>query len=206
MKVFSIAALVAASAAVKLDVVPVDARNFPGVILSGDKAVAYPFPKSSAVDDDFNPMFNKFRYGGKSLAEQTAPYYHTTIVSPTPSSSPDPNFDPMYNRFRYGNTFVKGSSMAQEGAPYYHTTIVSPTPSQAVDPNFDPMYNRFRYGNTFVKGSSMAQDGQTRHETRQRLAAQLREYVQTSDDLSPGDVTMLQLRDEICETVECAKQ
>ena len=52
----------------------------------------------------------------------------------------------------------------------------------------------------------MAQDGQTRHETRQRLAAQLREYVQTSDDLSPGDVTMLQLRDEICETVECAKQ
>jgi len=94
--------------------------------------------------------------------------------------------------------------MAQEQLPYYHTEIVSPTPSTSPDKNFDPEFNRFRYGKTFVKGSSMAQDGQTRHETRQRIAHQLRASLVQLD--GPTEMNMLQTSDEICETVECAKQ
>ena len=58
------------------------------------------------IDPDFDPMYNRFRYGntfvkGSSVAQQVQ----------DPSAPIDPNFDPMYNRFRYGNTFVKGSSV-----------------------------------------------------------------------------------------------
>ena len=66
MKVSAILALIASTSAITLTSAPVDAHNWPGVILSGDHAV---MPKpSSFVDDDFDPMFNNFRYGG-SLAQ-----------------------------------------------------------------------------------------------------------------------------------------
>ena len=43
----------------------VDAHNWPGTILSGDRAI--PTKPSSFVDDGFNPMFNRFRYSEKGL-------------------------------------------------------------------------------------------------------------------------------------------
>ena len=43
--------------------------------------------------------------------------------------------------------------------------------STFVDKDFDPLFDRYRYGNTYVNGSSLAQ---SRHETRQRLAKDLR--------------------------------
>jgi len=81
-----------------------------------------------------------------------------------------------------------------------------PKASSAVDKDYDSMFNRFRYGNTYVNGSSLSQSAQTRHETRQRLAKQLRASLVQESDMTPGDVNMLQTSDEICETVECAKQ
>lgn len=48
---------------------------------------------------------------------------------------------------------------------------ISRTPSSFVDKDFDPLFDRYRYGNTYVNGSSLAQ---SRHETRQRLAKDLR--------------------------------
>jgi hypothetical protein len=62
MKVFSSVALIASVSAIKLDVVPVDRINWPGAILPADKAYDKA-AESSFVDDDFNPMFNSFRYG-----------------------------------------------------------------------------------------------------------------------------------------------
>ena len=58
-----LALIIASVAAVNTDRVEgvkVDAKNWPGVILAGDRAIL-PQP-SSAVDDDFNPLFNRFRY------------------------------------------------------------------------------------------------------------------------------------------------
>ena len=118
MKVFSLVALIASTSAVQLDVIPVDRMNWPGAILPADRA------------------------------HEKAP----------------------------GSTFV--------------------------DKDFDPMFDRYRYGNTYVNASSLAQ---SRHETRQRLAKQLRASLVQIDN-SPSDVNMLQMSDEICETVECAKQ
>ena len=88
MKVFSSVALIASVTAIKLDTVS----------QSSD----------APIDANFDPMYNRFRYGntfvkGSSVAQQVQ----------DPSAPIDPNFDPMYNRFRYGNTFVKGSSVAQ---------------------------------------------------------------------------------------------
>ena len=62
MKATVLMALIASTSAITLTNAPVGAGNFPGVILAGHTG---PMPvKSSFVDDDFNPMFNKFRYGG----------------------------------------------------------------------------------------------------------------------------------------------
>jgi hypothetical protein len=67
MKVSVLLALVASTSAITLTKVVVDRHNWPGVVLAGDHAI---MPKaSSPVDDDFNPMFNKFRYGG-TLAQE----------------------------------------------------------------------------------------------------------------------------------------
>ena len=105
----------------------------------------------------------------------------------------------MYNRFRYGDTFVKGSSMAQQqDAP--------------IDPNFDPMYNRFRYGDTFVKGSSVAQTGDAPIDSNFDPMYNRFRYGDTFvkgssfSEQRPTEASMLQINDEICETVECAKQ
>ena len=120
MKVFSLVALIASTTAIHLDVVPVDRVNWPGAILPADRA------------------------------HQKAP----------------------------GSSFV--------------------------DKDFDPMYDRYRYGNTYVNGSSLAQ---SRHETRQRLAKQIRtSLIQLENASAPSETNMLQMSDEICETVECAKQ
>ena len=79
--------------------------------------------------------------------------------------------------------------------------------SSFVDKDFDPMFDRYRYGQdgkTYVNGSSLAQ---SRHETRQRLAKQIRQsLIQLENSNAPNDINMLQMSDEICETVECAKQ
>ena len=73
MKVFSSVALIASVSAIKLDVVPVDRINWPGAILPADRAHAKA-AESSFVDKDFNPMFDRSRYGktyvsGSSLAQ-----------------------------------------------------------------------------------------------------------------------------------------
>jgi hypothetical protein len=67
MKVSMIMALIASTSAITLTNPRVDNHNWPGVILAGDHAIM-PITTSSFVDDDFNPMFNKFRYHG-SLAQ-----------------------------------------------------------------------------------------------------------------------------------------
>ena len=60
MKAIVLFALIANTQAITLTDVKVDKKNWPGVILPGDRAIN---PKSSSpVDDTFNPMFNKFRY------------------------------------------------------------------------------------------------------------------------------------------------
>ena len=66
MKVSVLLALIASTSAITLTNPKVDKHNWPGVILAGDHAIM-PVP-SAFVDDDFDPMFNKFRYGG-SLAQ-----------------------------------------------------------------------------------------------------------------------------------------
>ena len=73
MKVFSLVALVATSSAIKLDVVPLDRWNWPGAVLPGDRAVQKA-PGSTFVDKDFDPLFDRYRYGntyvnGSSLAQ-----------------------------------------------------------------------------------------------------------------------------------------
>ena len=73
MKVSVLLALVASTSAITLTNPRVDAHNWPGTILAGDRAI---MPvTSSFVDDDFDPMFNKFRYGG-SLAQLKADQRH----------------------------------------------------------------------------------------------------------------------------------
>ena len=57
MKVSMLLALIASTSAITLTSIPVDAHNWPGVILAGDHAIM-PQP-SSFVDDDFDPMFNR---------------------------------------------------------------------------------------------------------------------------------------------------
>jgi hypothetical protein len=72
MKVFSLVALVATTSAIKLDDVPVDSWNWPGAVLAADRA-HQKAPGSTFVDKDFDPMFDRYRYGntyvnGSSLA------------------------------------------------------------------------------------------------------------------------------------------
>jgi len=72
MKVFSLVALIASTSAIKLDVVPVDRWNWPGAILPADRA--HMRAPSSFVDKDFDPLFDRYRYGktyvnGSSLAQ-----------------------------------------------------------------------------------------------------------------------------------------
>ena len=66
MKVSAIIAVIASTSAITLTNPVADNHSWPGVILAGDHAIM-PQP-SSFVDEDFDPMFNKFRYGG-SLAQ-----------------------------------------------------------------------------------------------------------------------------------------
>ena len=76
MKYFAIVALVAATSAVQNfppfhpfePKLKVDDHNWPGAILPGVDFVR-PVP-SSFVDDDFDPMFNKFRYSNVQLDEE----------------------------------------------------------------------------------------------------------------------------------------
>ena len=73
MKVFSLVALIASASAVKLDVVPVDRINWPGAILPADRAHEKA-PGSTFVDKDFDPLFDRYRYGntyvtGSSMAQ-----------------------------------------------------------------------------------------------------------------------------------------
>ena len=59
MKV-SLLALIATTQAVSLREAPVGPHNWPGVILAGHDIVMP--KKSSFVDKDFDPIFNRFRY------------------------------------------------------------------------------------------------------------------------------------------------
>ena len=106
MKVFSSVALIASVSAVRLDVVPVDRINWPGAILPADRAHEKA-PGSTFVDKDFDPLFDRYRYGidGKT-------YVNGSSLAQASDAPIDANYDPMYNRFRYGDTFVKGSSVA----------------------------------------------------------------------------------------------
>jgi len=72
MKVFSLVALIASTTAIKLDDVPVDRWNWPGAILAADRA--HMRGASTFVDKDFDPLFDRYRYGntyvnGSSLAQ-----------------------------------------------------------------------------------------------------------------------------------------
>merc|ERR1712166_1668507 len=93
MKVFSIVALIATTSAIQLEQVQ---------------------DPSGPVDPNFDPMYNRFRYGNTFVKGSSAQVAAQVDQVQDPSGPVDPNFDPMYNRFRYGNTFVKGSSMAQD--------------------------------------------------------------------------------------------
>merc|ERR1712166_1168679 len=91
---------------------------------------------SAPVDPNFDPMYNRFRYGntfvkGSSVAQQVE----------DPSAPVDPNFDPMYNRFRYGNTFVKGSSLATPDHPNYNPSQTAGAADEAL-PRFGTPYLR----------------------------------------------------------------
>ena len=95
---------------------------------------------SAPVDPNFDPMYNRFRYGntfvkGSSVAQQVQ----------DPSAPVDPNFDPMYNRFRYGNTFVKGSSLNEVTPDHPKFTA-----DQTAGANADGTLPRF--GTAYVSG------------------------------------------------------
>jgi hypothetical protein len=77
MKYQALAALVASTSAIQnfppyhsFNVpIKVDDHNWPGSILPGTDLVV-PVP-SSPVDDDFDPMFNKFKYSNVQLNEDS---------------------------------------------------------------------------------------------------------------------------------------
>jgi hypothetical protein len=91
------------------------------------------------------------------------------------------------------------------GAILSNGTPLRSKPSAFVDDDF---IDGYKLGNSYIvpniiNGNVLAQ---SRHETRQRLAKELRASLIQSESMTPGDVSMLQIEDEICETVECAKQ